>query len=178
MTATLVRPAPPSPLRYGTATPVRLRPVPVTEPPDDGVSQHALDERPVYRQETSRVAAAGPARSPDAARAVRRYLDLVVELLGGFRPVAQLRAHTDPARLEEVLAQLARLGGPSVTWPGSGLVRATGARIRLRHLRACEVRDGAVEVAAVLGRADAVRAMTVRLERHGHTWLCTHLHVL
>jgi hypothetical protein len=57
-------------------------------------------------------------------------------------------------------------------------VRVTGDRIRLRHLRICEVRDGAVEAAAVLVRGESIRAMTLRLERHSGVWLCTHLQVL
>jgi Family of unknown function (DUF6459) len=185
MTVTLVRPARGGLAGFGTATPVRVRPAPAMDPPDDlagtagwrpsravpepaepaPAEQHSGDPREAHR-------------AGEAARATRRYVDLTIEVLGGFRPIGHLRPLTDPARFEQVSRQLARLGGPSVIRPGSGLARVTGDRVRLRHLRVCEVRDGAAEAAAILARGDSVRAMTLRLERRDAGWLCTHLAVL
>jgi Family of unknown function (DUF6459) len=51
-------------------------------------------------------------------------------------------------------------------------------RVRVRHLRVCEVRDGVLEAAAVLVRGELVRALALRMERRSGTWLCTHLQVL
>ncbi len=178
MTVTLVRPARRGTSRFATGTPVRIRPAPTVDPPFDGGADPG---RPGPSGTPNTPAADGPGarqRAGEAHRAVRRYLDVSLEVLGGFRPIWHLRAWTDPARFEEVAGQLARLGGPSVTRPGSGLARVHGDRVRLRQLRICEVHDGAVEAAAVLARGDEVRAMTLRLERHTGTWLCTHLHVL
>jgi hypothetical protein len=98
--------------------------------------------------------------------------------MGGFRPPSHLRSHTDPVTFDEMTAQLARLGGSAITRPGSGPVRMVADRLRLRQLRVCEVRDGVIEAAAVLGRGDQVRAMALRLEQRSGTWLCTHLEVL
>ena len=180
MTATLVCPAPPGPVRYRTATPLRIRSVPVADPPIGPAAWRSVgrtDGDP-WR----------PAPAPDAPGhahlAARRYLDLVVEVLGGYRPIGHLRAHTDAGVFDGIVNELSRLGGPSTAWPGSGLihgsglVQVSGDRMRLRQLRTCAVRDGVVEAAAVLSRADLVRAMTVRLERTGQLWLCTHLQVL
>jgi hypothetical protein len=177
MTVTLVRPAHGGLTRFGITTPVRVRPAPAMDPPYD-------DEEP---RRPAGMGADQPHTPPpermdrrpgEAHRVIRRYLDLVLEVLGGFRPIGHLRALTARSSFDAVALQLARLGGPSVLRPGSGLVRVTGDRIRLRHLRICEVRDGAVEAAAVLVRGESVRAMTLRLERDGDLWLCTHLHVL
>jgi hypothetical protein len=180
MTVTLVRPAHGGPTRFSIATPVRVRPVPAMDPPYDDEEPRRPAGMGADQPHTPRPGQPErPDRRPgEAHRAIRRYLDLVLEVLGGFRPVGHLRALTAHGRFDAVALQLARLGGPSVLRPGSGLVRVTGDRIRLRHLRICEVRDGAVEAAAVLVRGESVRAMTLRLERDGDLWLCTHLHVL
>jgi hypothetical protein len=174
MTATLVRPAP-GLARFGTVTPVRVRPAPSTDPPYDGFPDDLPEPLPA-----SPPAARVPAPQPsgDAYRAIRRYLDLTLEVLGGFRPIWHLRGLTEPARFDEVAGQLVRLGGPSVTRPGSGLARVGADRTRLRQLRICEVREGAAEAAAVLARGEEVRAMTLRVERGPGGWLCTHLRVL
>jgi hypothetical protein len=70
------------------------------------------------------------------------------------------------------------MGGSAATRPGTGLVRVVADRYRLRHLRICEIRPGVVEAAAVVGRADQIRAVALRLERRPDFWLCTHLEVL
>jgi hypothetical protein len=180
MTVTLVRPARGGMTRFGIATPVRVRPAPAVDPPydDDGPWRPGTGEAAGQPVPQAPVPAPVDRQPGEAHRATRRYLDLVLEVLGGFRPVGHLRALTERHRFDAVAFQLARLGGPSVIRPGSGLVRVTGDRIRLRHLRICEVRDGAVEAAAVLVRGESVRAMTLRLERQSGAWLCTHLHVL
>jgi len=179
MTVTLVRPAGRGMTRFGIATPVRVRPAPTMDPPYDEDEPRAPGAEGIGQPAPGAPLPAPVDRPPgEAHRAVRRYLDLVLEVLGGFRPVGHLRPLTDRARFDAVAFQLARLGGPSVIRPGSGLVRVTGERIRLRHLRTCEVRDGAAEAAAVLVRGESIRAMTLRLERHSGVWLCTHLQVL
>jgi Family of unknown function (DUF6459) len=193
MTVTLVRPARGGLAGFGTLMPVRVRPAPAMDPPDDDLTglgpgepargpgepapAHA-EPVPAGSQQTESLPAIRRGGG-EAHRATRRYLDLTLEVLGGFRPIGHLRPLTDPARFEQVVRQLARLGGPPVTRPGSGLARVTGDRVRLRQLRICEVHDGAVEAAAVLARGEEIRAMTLRLERRPEdAWLCTHLAVL
>jgi len=179
MTVTLVRPASGGLAGFGATSPVRVRPAPATDPPDDDFlaswpePSWAFPEAPPTGPLPAPLPTplptgpllSGRHRAGDAHRATRRYLDLTIEVLGGFRPIGHLRPLTDTAHFDEVARQLARLGGPPVVRPGSGLARVTGDRVRLRHLRICEVREGAVEAAAVLARGDAVRAMTLRLER-------------
>jgi hypothetical protein len=173
MTVTLVRPA-----HVG----VRVRPAPVLDPPyDDEPDQHVPDP---FGAGTGRGFDPGAIlpeehRQPDEAyRVVRRYLDLIIEVLGGFRPSAHLRSFTEPGRFDEVAGQLTRLGRSAGVRPGTGLVRGPADRLRLRHLRVCEIRPGIVEGAAVLGRGEQVRAVSLRLEQHSSVWLCTHLEVL
>jgi hypothetical protein len=185
MTVTLVRPAG-GMTRFGTLAPVRVRPVPSVDPPDD-----ELDPTPTHVPTPTDFAASAPAPvapaesgpvarpTGDGYRATRRYLDLALEVLGGFRPIGHLRPLTDPVRFEQVARQLTRLGGPPLIRPGSGLARVTGDRVRLRHVRLCEVHENLVEGAAVIARGESVRAMTLRLERRqAGAWLCTHLAVL
>jgi uncharacterized protein DUF6459 len=184
MTVTLVRPAPVRLPGFGPGALVRVRPAPALDPPYDDEP-----DRPPTDPYEGGPATPGPdapppptAREPsEAHRVVRRYLDACLEVLGGFRPLAHLRPLTEAGRFEEVAAQLARLGrlgGSAVTRPGSGLVRVGADRPRLRHLRVCEIRNGVVEAAAVLGRGEQVRALTLRLEQRAGAWLCTHLEVL
>ena len=185
MTVTLVRPARGGPTGFGTATPVRVRPAPAMDPPDDDLTGRGFGQPAPWLPEP--LPAGGypgseereAHRGGEAYRATRRYLDLTIEVLGGFRPIGHLRPLTAPARFEQVARQLARLGGPPVIRPGSGLARVTGDRVRLRHLRVCDVHDAAAEAAVVLARGDTVRAMTLRVERgNGDLWLCTHLAIL
>jgi hypothetical protein len=184
MTVTLVRPARLELSGFGAATLVRVRPAPALDPPYDDEPEPPLVEPYLSRPGTPGghdPAPPGPAVSAAASRVVRRYLELCLEVLGGYRPLAHLRPHTELARFDEVATQLARLGGPgrsALVRPGSGPARVPADRPRLRHLRMCEVRPGAVEAAAVLGRGEQIRAMTLRLEQRDTGWLCTHLEVL
>lgn len=178
MTVTLVRPA--KVRGFGAAPVVRVRPAPILDPPYDDEPERPFAAPPPGAE---RPAAGPPAPAPErgsgeAHRVVRRYLELCLEVLGGFRPLSHLRTLTEPARFDEVAGQLGRLGRSALTRPGTGLVRASADRPRLRHLRVCEIRDGVVEAAAVLGRGEQVRALTLRLEQRAGTWLCTHFEVL
>jgi uncharacterized protein DUF6459 len=174
MTVTLDRPA----------VLVRVRPAPMFDPPYD--DEPDLPLLGPYRERPDARAPEPPVPSPErrpgeAHRVVRRYLDVCVEVLGGYRPLAHLRPLTEAARFEEVAGQLLRLGGlggSAITRPGTGLVRVVADRPRLRHLRVCEIRPGVVEAAAVLARGEQVRALTLRLEQRAGTWLCTHLEVV
>jgi hypothetical protein len=176
MTVTLVRPAGGGIAGFTAGTLVRVRPVPTMDPPDTEGPANPAD--PLSGAGSPGPALPGRGATGDGPRATRRYLDLTLEVLGGFRPIGHLRVLTDPARFDEVAGQLTQLGGPSVTRPGSGLARVTGDRVQLRQVRICEVHDGAVEAAAVLARGGEVRAMTLRLERRSRIWLCVHLRVL
>ena len=179
MTVTLIRPAGGGIAGFTAGTLVRIRPVPTMDPPGtDGPGPPDGPVDPLPGSGPPGPALPGHVGQGDGPRAIRRYLDLTLEVLGGFRPIGHLRGLTDPVRFEEVAAQLTRLGGPSVTRPGSGLARVRSDRVQLRQVRMCEVREGAVEAAAVLARGGEVRAMTLRLEQRSGVWLCVHLRVL
>lgn len=196
MTVTLERPA----RTGGTAVAlVRVRPAPAMDPPFDDEPDRVPPVAPGPEPGQPRPRASrepgpvGPAPGPggpfdaarqrtvEAHRTVRGYLDRALEVVDGFRPVGHLRARTDPGQFDDVTGHLSRLrsGRPAMpTRPTSGVVRVGVDRVRLRHLRVCEVRDGVLEAAAVLVRGDRVRALALRLEWRSGTWLCTHLQVL
>jgi hypothetical protein len=141
--------------------------------------------------------AAGPPVSSPARLATRRFLAVCVEVLGGFRPVTQLRALCLPERFDEVTQRLrahtpgavpgsrapARSPVPRRTPTGApprpGRVGQSGTeRVTVRRVQVCEPIDGVAEVAAVLARRDDVWAMALRLERRHERWLCAHLEVI
>ncbi|HZN16772.1 MAG TPA: Rv3235 family protein [Micromonosporaceae bacterium] len=111
-----------------------------------------------------------PRGGPSEARiAVRRFLAVLLEVLDGYRPAGHLRRLTLPsafAAVTDEVARAARRGTRAVTGPRAH-------RFRLRELRVCEPRTGAVEVAAVLGRGECVFAVALRLEQTRASWLCT-----
>jgi hypothetical protein len=116
--------------------------------------------------------------------AAHRFTQLCVEVIGGYRPIHQLRALTCPAAFESVAAQLAR---PGAAWgrqprrPAQRVeqpVRQPPDRLRLRRVRTCQARTNAIEAAAVLSRGDRAWALAIRLERRDVAWLCTHLQVV
>ncbi len=177
----------------GTPPLIRLLPAPDLEPPYE---DEADAGQSVPRRQPARPARALPLPWPDdagwqtfrspvrppvseARLAAHRYLALCLEVLGGFRPLAHLRILTSaPAygRVSEELTRNARHSAPPPAAPTGRF--APGGRVLLRHLRICEPRDGIAEVAAVLGRADQVWAMALRLERHHGVWLCSHLEMV
>jgi hypothetical protein len=141
--------------------------------------------------------AAGPPVLSPARLATRRFLAVCVEVLGGFRPVTQLRPLCLPDRFDEITRGLrahtpgavpgSRTPGqsavsrrtPTGAPPRPGRVGQSGAdRVTVRRVQVCEPIDGVAEVAAVLSRRDHVWAMAVRLERRQERWLCAHLEVI
>jgi hypothetical protein len=199
MTVTLVRPARArSSAAVGPRALVRVRPAPSMDPPFDDEPDRSPPVQPnlpepegsgldplieAWNQALpdSVARADSVQRRAAAYRMVRGYLDRALEVVDGFRPVGHLRPLTDPARFDEVASQLARLRAgrpPLPTRPTSGVVRVGVDRVRLRHLRVCEIGDAVLEGAAVLGRGERVRALALRLERRSGAWLCTHLQVL
>jgi hypothetical protein len=201
---------------------VRVGPAPRSEPPTDdellAAGVHAVPMTapalplvmPTQRRRTaarrvSPVASRGDDPDPDATSqgrpdgltparlATRRFLAVCVEVMGGFRPVAQLRSLCLPERYDEIVKRL-RAHTPGTGGTGHGPVARrtpTGApprpgragqsaadRVAVRRVQVCEAVDGVVEVAAVLARRDHVWAIALRLERRGDRWLCAHLEVI
>jgi hypothetical protein len=112
---------------------------------------------------------------------VWRNLAQALEVVDGFRPPSHLRTFTDLAHLVDVTNQLGLLRRPVRTVrvrPTSGVVRTGTGRIRIRHLRICQIGDGVLEAAAVVGLDDQRWALAIRMERRQGHWLCTHLEVV
>ncbi|MFY1700567.1 Rv3235 family protein [Micromonospora sp. WMMA1923] len=188
--------------------PFRLRPVPPLDPPftDDPADlwprppslQLALDlfdparahpgrpntrqrdprptpTRPEQRPPTTGPRLPGGGTSPEAGRAAHRFVTTCLEILNGYRPPGQIRPLAAPDAVAEVTEQLARGAARS----GPVRRRSTRPTVRLRRLRVCEPRAGAVEVAAVLGTPTGRSwAMALRLEHRRGSWLCTTIQVL
>ncbi|HEX2771256.1 MAG TPA: Rv3235 family protein, partial [Micromonosporaceae bacterium] len=118
--------------------------------------------------------APGTAADPDARQAARRFLAICLEVLNGYRPLAHIRPLVNPAEVETVLAQL------TTGVERLARLRRAGKRApaRLRVVRVCEPRPGAVEAAAVLGDAGRTWALAFRLERRQGRWVGTAVRVL
>jgi hypothetical protein len=123
---------------------------------------------------------AGP--SGDARLAVKRFVQLCVEVLNGHRPAAHLRRLSLPAEATEVVAQglagarrVAEMRRPRR--PGDRRPKHT-TPVAVLRLNLCEPRHGAVEAAVALVTGDRTWAMALRLERHQDAWSATALHLI
>ena len=165
---------------------IRLRPVPVADPPFDdelgtptwagpGVEQLALDLGTggrATRTRATRARQGAPAGvSAESTQAVRRFVRLCLEILNGFRPAGHLRPLSAPGQGTLVVEQL------GVVRERVSAQRQPGPRgrppVALRQLLLCEPRDGAVEATVLLVSDDRTLALALRLERHRTRWLCT-----
>ena len=181
---------------------IRLRPVPLCEPPfDDEVEpavwatahQLALDWSPTalhrpedepatpVRPPAPRPVVAGP--SADARLAVRHFVRACVEVLNGYRPAAHLRRLSVPGEAAGVVAQ-GLAGAQRIA--ALRLARQPPGRRPSRRLPPvaavtsllCEPRPGAVEAAVTLVTGDRTWAMALRLECHHGTWSATALRLI
>ncbi|WP_377569804.1 Rv3235 family protein [Micromonospora sonneratiae] len=170
---------------------MRLRAIPPLDPPFDDESSPSVWPPVPYgqlmfeltpgrgRNDRTRPPGRPPAlppgglvtASPEAKRAMHRFLNTCLEILNGYRPAAQIRPLTSPVNTKEIVAQLA-----------AGIERLTPARrttgrpadpVRIRRVRLCEPRTGVVEAAAVLDTPARSWAMAFRLERLGGNWVGT-----
>lgn len=129
--------------------------------------------------------AATPPRPADASeetkRAARRFLDVCLEILNGYRPIAHVRSlagHNPTAVIEQLTACLDRADGLRRTHdPGRALPRAHRFVI-LRQLRVCEPRSGVAEGAAALALCGRTWALAFRLERKRGRWQCAVVHLV
>jgi hypothetical protein len=108
----------------------------------------------------------GRADLPDPTPAARRLFTLVLEALGGRRPLIQVQPLTTPG----VYAAVSR--GRRPEW----CVRGT-APLALGRVHVCEPVDGVAEVSAVARRAGRAHAVAARLEGLDGRWRCTALQI-
>lgn len=151
--------------------------------------------RPVGGRSTQRVDRAvrpRPARprrtgwqgmADDLPLAIKQFVDMYVEVLNGRRPVRHLLPYVSNEAFRRIRASITLRG--RAWWPAGrrgygrdlspAKLRGRPVAITVMRLRACEPLPGVVEVAAVLGLGDQVRAVALRLEREGLRWTCTAL---
>jgi hypothetical protein len=114
-------------------------------------------------------------------------------VLGGFRPLGQLRPYCAPERFDAIAHRLLRPAGAALG-RGHGATRssvivsqaragrpariAASDRVVVRHVQICDVMAGVAEIAVVMSRHGKSWAMAMRMERGNGRWRCTHLEVL
>ncbi|GLH95858.1 hypothetical protein Pa4123_11300 [Phytohabitans aurantiacus] len=114
--------------------------------------------------------------TPEARQATKRFLDMSLEILNGYRPTGHIRSLTVPGCAEAVIAQFAAGLDKAAALRGGQpphVTKRPSAFVRARRLHICEPCPGVVEAAAALGLAGRTWAMAFRLERRRGTWLCT-----
>jgi hypothetical protein len=99
---------------------------------------------------------------PAVCARARWVLQVVLEVLDGHRPLAQLRCIVDPSPLAYLRAVAGQLSA------------GRPPRSRLGPVRVCQPHDGAAEVAAVCRVGGRIRAVAMRLEAAGadQGWRC------
>jgi hypothetical protein len=115
--------------------------------------------------------------SPEARQAARRFLGTCLEILNGYRPVAQIRPLASPAHATEIIEQLTAAVARAAA-PRHPAARTARGFVRLRRMRVCEPRPGVAEAAAALGVDDRTWALPFRLERRRGGWVGTEVRLL
>jgi hypothetical protein len=106
----------------------------------------------------------GRSRLPEPRGWAGRFVQAVVEVLAGDRPVGQLVRWTSGEVYDELAAR--------VRATGTGAGRAT-ARAVVRSVHVAEPADGVAEVAAMVRCGARTTAFAVRLEGLDGRWQCT-----
>lgn len=118
---------------------------------------------------------AGGDALPDPTSWAGRFVQALVEVLAGERPLAQLVRWTDSAVYSSVqrrLALAAAAAPPAVALTGA---RGSRHRSRVRSVRVDEPAAGIAEVGAVVQRGPRATAVALRLESRNGRWRCTAL---
>lgn len=106
---------------------------------------------------------------PDPYSWTGRFVQAVVEVLAGERPVAQLLRWTTDRVYADVTRRARALGRPT---PAG---RRGRGRALVRSVHLCEPRDGVVEAAVHVRHGGRSRAVALRLEGLDGRWRCTAL---
>ena len=104
---------------------------------------------------------------PSATEWGRKLVQVVVEVMCGVRPPAQLLRWTSESVYDDVLAQTLPTQRPGAT--------PARRRPRVGSVRVCEPVDGVAELSAVVHGQHRVRAMALRLEGRDGRWQVTAL---
>lgn len=164
--------------------PSTTRPVPVSAPPVQGTlalefllptGLPAVPRAPeltlVVGGDAEPPTGVTPAEPPLAAREwAGRFVQAVVEVVSGDRPVQQLIRWTDE-RVYADLARRVRILGLTT----SASIRHQVERSQVRSIHICQPRRGVAEVAAHVRHGPRSRAVAARLEAGRGRWTCTAL---
>ncbi|HET7326176.1 MAG TPA: Rv3235 family protein [Nocardioidaceae bacterium] len=111
-----------------------------------------------------------PPGTPPAEQWAARFVQAVVEVVAGDRPVQQLVRWTDEAVFADLQHRVQVLS--SATSAG---VRGRTERSQLRSVRVCQPAPTVAEVSAHVRHGGRSRAIAVRFEAQRGRWLCTAL---
>lgn len=158
----------------------RLALVPPIEAPPAPKSDDAAPSRPTRKAARRRAARDvdlddfGPQRTPRALLPepkpwAGRFVQAIVEVTSGARPIGQLVRWTSTDVYESVYRRIAHRSATQ------RMPRRTGAIVRSIHLD--EPVDGVAEVCAVVQEGGRCRAIALRLEGVDGRWQCTALQI-
>ena len=184
-----------SPTCAPSGGPARSAPHGARDDPGSGTGtpdlNHPLDPAALGTASASRTAGAcasvpggGPAfgSAGDARLAARRFVNVCVEVLNGYRPAAHLRRLSLPSEAATVVAQ-GLAGARRVAElrrgarPGDRRAQRPGP-VGVLKLLLSEPRAGAVEAAVLLITGERTWAMALRLELHSEKWAATALRLI
>jgi hypothetical protein len=170
----------------GAPSTVRLRPAPACDPPYDDERhpdawnapvQPPLELElapPVFPEPRRRPAGSQRPEigtAPGTKAIADRFLNACLEIVNGLRPVAHIRELSRPLEAADVLAAMTD-GSRRLQRLARGSAAGRDTRVRLRRMRTCEPRPGALEIAAVIGTDSHTWAAAFRLERRHGRWQC------
>jgi Family of unknown function (DUF6459) len=160
----------PSPLADGTETSTVQGTLALDFPLPSGVP--AVPRTPALTLVVAREPATcpGPAQAPQPSAWAGRFVQAVVEVLAGDRPVQQLVRWTD-ARVYADLTRRVRVLGLTT----SAAARQRTERSHVRSVHVFQPRPDAAEVAAHVRHGSRSRAVAARLEADRGRWTCTAL---
>lgn len=111
---------------------------------------------------------------PDPKPWTGRYVQALVEVFAGERPVGQLMRWTTEEVYADVTRRVRILARSASSSPST---RAPASRARVRSVHVCEPSDGIVEASVHVRHGRRSRAVAVRLEGWDGRWRCTALHL-
>ena len=154
---------------------------PVAGAPPPGTAPGGVLEKSPGKPDAPRTVVVGA--SAEARLAVRRFVQMCVEVLNGYRPPAHLRRLARPADAAGVVAQ--GMAGAQRVASLRRAIQAPGRRplrrpppVAVLRLRVCEPRPGAAEAAVTLVTGERTWAMAFRLELHHQVWSATTMRLI
>ena len=98
-----------------------------------------------------------------------RFVQAVIEVLAGDRPVTQLVRWTNQAVYADIASRRERLAERTPRGPRKG-------RPHVATVHVCHPTDSTAEIAARVATGARSRAVAARLDRSNDRWMCTAIH--